>query len=300
MRQRTAPAIFKGLDHFTEALPIFVNRYRENFELPEHQHDFIEIAYVAEGSGFHYIEDQLIPIVRGDLFVLPLHTKHVFRPSSQQEKSPLVVYNCSFSPEIMSSIPWTDSPLMDAFLLSTHAHSAWFRLHDSAGDIGQLFDLLYHEYQHKLPGSTEMLFSALFQLIIRIQRHRVLPSPTVNTTKHKIQLALHYIQQHCHEHLTLNTLALQCNLSERHFYRLFKQATGQSFISYLQLLRMRKSCSLLETTALPIYEIAYQSGYSNIDYFYAVFKKFTGKLPGEYRKQWPTSSPLEATSHSSP
>ncbi|WJH33845.1 AraC family ligand binding domain-containing protein [Paenibacillus sp. CC-CFT747] len=50
---------------FETGFDIFINREEESFSLSQHTHDFIEISYVEEGSGYHYIEDQMIPTKRG-------------------------------------------------------------------------------------------------------------------------------------------------------------------------------------------------------------------------------------------
>ncbi|MBN1413327.1 MAG: helix-turn-helix transcriptional regulator [Spirochaetales bacterium] len=57
----------------------------------------------------------------------------------------------------------------------------------------------------------------------------------------------------------------------------------QGFSAYLQSLRMGKARTLLKNPLLKISEIATMVGYDNVKYFTQLFKKDTGRTPGEYR-----------------
>ncbi|WP_342576637.1 AraC family ligand binding domain-containing protein [Paenibacillus sp. FSL M8-0142] len=92
---------------------IFVNRIAESFETPQHCHDFFEINYVAEGRGFHYIGEDRIAAEKGDAFVLPVGTTHVFRPTAVSSKEPIVIYNCVFHPRTIEKCPNQSRSLSD-------------------------------------------------------------------------------------------------------------------------------------------------------------------------------------------
>src|SRR5690606_37841366 len=94
----------KGEHFFSDGLSLYVNRVYEEFELPIHEHDFIEICYVWEGSGFHYIGDEVIRVTKGDVFFIPIGVPHIFRPSSQHAKVPLVIGNCIFDEKLFQFI----------------------------------------------------------------------------------------------------------------------------------------------------------------------------------------------------
>src|SRR5690554_1815438 len=88
--QRTIE-LFKREDWFDSKLPISVNRVYEGFTIMEHRHDFIEICYVGNGAGTHYIQDRTLPVTQGDIFLLPLGVHHVFRPLSANNQQSLLV-----------------------------------------------------------------------------------------------------------------------------------------------------------------------------------------------------------------
>ncbi|MFD0716108.1 AraC family ligand binding domain-containing protein [Paenibacillus sp. GCM10027626] len=88
--------ILVGQDYWDDHFPLHITREREAFTLPLHLHTFIKIQYVAGGKGFHYIGDDRILAEKGDLFIIPIGTEHVYRPSSPSAKDELIVYNCLF------------------------------------------------------------------------------------------------------------------------------------------------------------------------------------------------------------
>lgn len=85
--------------------------------------------------------------------------------------------------------------------------------------------------------------------------------------------------------IKLSDLAMQSFLSKYYFSRLFKEVTGSNVSDYIQYLRIEQACSLLRTTDMKITDIASQVGIKDMKFFYEVFKKITGKTPGDFRKE---------------
>jgi len=75
------------------------------------------------------------------------------------------------------------------------------------------------------------------------------------------------------------------HLSESHFMRLFKQVTGQSFISYLNHFRVGKAEHLLATTDLPVSEVSQAVGFCDQSYFGLVFRDLVQLTPLQYKRQ---------------
>lgn len=67
--------------------------------------------------------------------------------------------------------------------------------------------------------------------------------------------------------------------------KLFKRNTGTTFIEFLHMVRMDAACHLLATTDLQIVDIVSSVGFSDVPYFYKVFKKANGCTPITYRQQ---------------
>lgn len=270
---------------------MFVNRALEDFALPLHAHDFIEFAYVAEGKGFHHIEDEVHPVHKGQLFLIPVGVSHVFRPSSvDAAKQPLIVYNCVFTPltiEFLSGIIADQE--IEAYLQKlVHTEKpAWYGLEDRSGRIEPLLLRLHQEYKLVQAGSYTYLYTLLLQLIV--ETYRLLSEVSLGLWEQPGDTQIHfakvldYIEQNYRNSVNLADLSLRSQWSERQLQRLFKQYTGQTFRSYLQNLRIQKSCEQLRTTHLKISAIAENVGYKDVDSFLSVFKRIVGTTPHELR-----------------
>lgn len=98
-----------------------------------------------------------------------------------------------------------------------------------------------------------------------------------------VKPALEYIENHFDERLTLDDMASLCNISSSYFSKLFNRITGENFSNYVNTVRIRKACELLENGDLPITTIAFDLGYEDISYFDKVFKRLTGVTPSQYK-----------------
>lgn len=78
--------------------------------------------------------------------------------------------------------------------------------------------------------------------------------------------------------------AVAC-MSEFHFYRRFRLATGESPHAFLTRLRMEQARHLLEHTDMPLRELSEALGYRRA-HFCMVFRRFSGTTPMASRRRW--------------
>lgn len=64
----------------------------------------------------------------------------------------------------------------------------------------------------------------------------------------------------------------------------FKSMTGKTPIEYLNEYRIEKACHKLRYTDMPVTDIAFSCGFSDLSYFIKTFKRLKGVSPGKYRK----------------
>lgn len=95
-----------------------------------------------------------------------------------------------------------------------------------------------------------------------------------------------YIEENYMKPLTLDILARKVSMNKFRFCRAFKEQVGQTFISYLNNIRIRNATQILRKNDLNITEIAYIVGYKHIVHFDRVFKDIHGVSPREYRKNF--------------
>ncbi|MCF8009611.1 MAG: response regulator [Halanaerobiales bacterium] len=93
-----------------------------------------------------------------------------------------------------------------------------------------------------------------------------------------------YIENHFSEPISLATVADTFHISKEHLGRLFKQEVGDTLQNYIINKRITYAKMLLKKhTNLNIATISVMSGYPDLQYFYRVFKRKTGKTPKQFK-----------------
>lgn len=95
---------------------------------------------------------------------------------------------------------------------------------------------------------------------------------------------LTWARQHIHEALSLDALAEVAHMSRRTFTRRFREATGTTFIKWLNAERVARAQQLLETTEMPIECVASQVGFGTTLSLRQQFAAQLGTTPSEYRR----------------
>lgn len=284
--------LLKSEAFLNRPLQLFVNRCFENFMMPFHIHDFVEYSYVAEGRGFHHIGEDIVPVNKGMLFVIPIGIPHVFRPKSTDATTPpLVIYNCLFNAELIKSlIPiLRDEDIVQHLMDLEQNRQKYISVTDHSGRLEELMLQLYREFSVPGPGSLAMLDTLVSQLIITTyrqdQQKKCVDSTPHQPMFHDMEAILHYLRQHLGERILMSDLVQLSGWSEKKIGRMFVRYTGQTFRSHVQHLRIQRSCELLKRSGYKVGMIAEMVGYQDMDSFHVAFKKITGDSPLAYRKK---------------
>ncbi|PTL76441.1 GlxA family transcriptional regulator [Vitiosangium sp. GDMCC 1.1324] len=147
----------------------------------------------------------------------------------------------------------------------------------------------------RLLSPSIMLATARFLLVDpsgREQRFYSNFAPKLHHGDAAILKVQHWLQAHGSERLTLPMMAAKAVLGERTFLRRFQKATGLNPTAYVQHLRVGKAREMLETTNLPLEQVAWRVGYEDPGAFRKVFLKLMGLSPGDYRRRFSISRPV--------
>ena len=89
--------------------------------------------------------------------------------------------------------------------------------------------------------------------------------------------------------LSLKDISKDLFINPVYLGQLIKKETNSTFAELLNKQRIKAAQQLLLSTNDSIEDICYTVGYSNVGYFYKVFRKLCGKSPKAYRKQVETN-----------
>ncbi len=156
--------------------------------------------------------------------------------------------------------------------------------------------IILHDLPEILPSLQAMLQEAAsgksfqsFQLsnlmrTILVQLYRAaVQRPPLRSSGIAAGSILDYVHSHYVEDLTNKLLAERFNYHPNYISQLIAEQTGTPLHQYLIKLRINQALYLLQTTELPINEIARKVGYKNTSYFSQYFKQCTGHTPKEFR-----------------
>lgn len=295
MKQENCPTL-KGNTLFRKNELVYVNRSDELQEYCGiiHKHDFIEISYVISGSGIHIVGGQEYETSKGDLFIINYDVPHGFF-SRKGDTKPPIVYNCNFMPEFLDSSLFSSNHFQDitsSFLFKSlfpedYTPNADLKLQGTEfNEIGDLFSKMYTEYKLMKKGYSDIIRAYLIELVVKIFRYIDIEKTETLSLKNRelVDKAIGYLKQNYSSEIKLEDLSMKSFISKNYFSRLFKEVTGINFSDYIQHLRVDEACNLLKNTDMKVIDIALHVGFKDLKFFYEVFKKITGKTPGDYRR----------------
>jgi LacI family transcriptional regulator len=96
--------------------------------------------------------------------------------------------------------------------------------------------------------------------------------------------AIRFVRTNATRPIQVTDVSAQAGLSRRALERRFEAALGRSPASEIRRTRLERARSLLETTDMPIPEVAEKSGFGSPEYLAAIFHKTFGLTPLKYRR----------------
>jgi len=274
---------------------VIVNRVTEFDSIDMHTHEFIEIAFVQAGDGWHVLGDDIRRCGPGSVYVINVEDAHMFMSECD---TPLTIYNLIFRPGFFDDALLGRQSFRDVirhFLLRTFqydgfSHSLAVRFAgDELEEVSRLFERMYDEYSRHEPGFEELIRAWTIELLVYIfRRLRADEDMTAQQPVMKedvLDQVLSYIRENYAEPISLEKLSMLAFVSPKYFSRLFKAQTGCTVTEYTQRLRITRACELLRDTDLTVAAVAEQTGYGDIKYFNKVFRRNIDMTPAEYRRR---------------
>jgi AraC-like DNA-binding protein len=107
----------------------------------------------------------------------------------------------------------------------------------------------------------------------------------VTSVAPELRRAIGYLRDNIHRNVTLAELSRVANKSVSSLSRTFVAETGVAPHQYLIQLRVTKAKALLQTTDIPLIDVADLCGFSHVEHLARIFKRHTGTTPGAYRSR---------------
>lgn len=160
-------------------------------------------------------------------------------------------------------------------------------IYTSGGSYSYLNLLLYVIEKH-LGREMSILAAKMFQIDIE-RKTQTQFAIFIGQKQHGDDAVVNvqeFIESNYQEKLTVDELSEKNGIARRTFERRFKRSTGNSVIEYIQRVRVEAAKRQLEAGRKTINEVIYEVGYSDVNSFRTIFKKYTGLSPIDYRNKY--------------
>lgn len=268
---------------------IDIYRHSRFFYYPEHDHDYIEIMYVAAGELRQKLNGQEMIMKAGDVCILDLNSRHTVYPADEDN----VTINILLQPEYFEHKFFTklsDNDVISSFFLQAIHEKKdtqrYLLLHTNTEDqrVYGMLKWMWEEQQNQELFSEAFCSNLLNLFFIVLARSCVdmADMPQINKQHTMINQVLDYISENCAT-CSITDLADHFGYSSTYMGDFIKRNTGQSFSDIRLKIRLSEAKTLLKGTNMSIVEIAESIGYSNISHFYRLFRKDCNMTPIQYR-----------------
>lgn len=127
---------------------------------------------------------------------------------------------------------------------------------------------------------------ALKELLIRLMQTQARNLVEKNTLKNqsRVGFVADYIKKNLHQKLSIDAMAKMACVSKSNFFKLFKEELGISPNEFIIRERIKKAKELLNQHS-SVSEVAYNTGFSDTNYFIRVFKHIQGETPKAFQNK---------------
>jgi AraC-like DNA-binding protein len=252
-------------------------------EFPPHWHEEIEIVYVLDHDLVIGLSNEVYTLKPRDILLIGRGEVHFFVTPPKRSKRLIIQFELAMFESfagVMQDRRFS-TPLIGC------VEGPGLKRHR---DLEKQLLAIETEYGGKREGYQLAIKARLYDLMVILLRQVPMEKYSLlERNKHlkrleRLEQVFRYVEQNHTREITLAEIAGAANFSVYHFARFFKEATGMTFIQYLNNYRISKAIKYLRNTSDPITEIAFQAGFDSIKTFNRVFKQLKGCSPTDYKK----------------
>ena len=261
------------------------NQSCENTLANWHFHPEVELIYVQGGTGKRHIGKHLSYFNDGDLVLMGAYLPHYgFTDRLTGNSSETVV---QFKQDFLGK-DFFNIPEMNGIRQLLELAKKGLAFHGKTKDVvgKKIEELAYKDQFGRLLGLI-----AILQDLYTSKEYTVLNADGVamavdTKDNDRMNDIYSFIRSRFKEHISLDEIADEVNMTVPAFCRYFKKISRKTFTKFVNEYRVVHASKLLAETSMQITEVSFESGFNNFSHFNKSFKEFTGKSPSAYRKEF--------------
>lgn len=261
-------------------LPFILNKcapqcYDSSAFLSVNWHENIELIYVTKGSGKISCDFVEYPVKQGELFAINSDVFHGFCADNKEEGF-----------EYYYLIVGRDFCRQNG--LDTDTVKFVENIVDDVAAQKYMDVVNSYEIEGEYHGLA--VRAAVLALLHRlcdchINNGMATRKKKKGSNTDNIRAAIVYIRENLSQKLTTKDLARASGISEYYFIREFKRITHYTPVTYINIVRCDTARKMLYEGNKNVGEVANLCGFENMPYFTKTFKKYTGILPSDVKRE---------------
>lgn len=248
-----------------------------------HFHNLLEIGYCHYGEGDLVIEDDSYRFSGQMIACIPANFLHVTR--SDQGVVAYWEYIYINPSEILKNCDKTPQEIRG--ILEAVNDRAFFIRAQENPILVTLVHAIFDEMRYKGEYHQECVRGVVYALLFEIARFN---GKNINRTLGRngslqLEKAIDYVEKNYFNNFRISDLAAVCHMSETHFRRIFQEKMNMTPIEYVNFVRIKKACELIDKTDISMEEVAQKVGFITPSTFNRNFRRIVGTSPYQWKKR---------------
>lgn len=282
------PILMRHVESTDESFKVWTNAnpYIHN---PWHYHPECEITFIYDGTGVLFVGDKVTRYEKNHLILVGPNLPHEYRSSVKDTPDYL---SKSIAVHFRNDFPGND------FFKIPEAKVIYDILEKSKRGIQfndpvvqkRVKDKMLCILKTKGIERVNILFSILETIAYSSNQEYLSSQSFVDSIDEghdeRMNNIYKYVMAHFKDQISIDQVAREANMTNSSFCRFFKKRANQSFVHYLNSIRIGFACKLLYTESYNISEVAYESGFENISNFNKQFLRIKKITPSQFLSQF--------------
>ena len=248
-----------------------------------HFHNLIEIGYCHYGAGELVIEEDQYRFGAGMVSCIPANFLHVTKSDNNVRAFWEYLY---ISPADI--LKQQGKPMQDTRnIIDAVNRSAFFIKVEENPIFVTLIRAIFEEMQNKNTYYRECVGGLAYTLLYEIARFNGRGNAQSCGKNNSLQLenAIEYVERNYPNNFKIADLANECHMSETHFRRVFQEKMNMTPVEYVNFVRIKKACELIDKTDISMEDVAEKVGFITPSTFNRNFRRIIGTSPYQWKKR---------------
>ena len=257
---------------------LFRQFHSDNDYSPMHWHSHLEIVFILNGYMTAFLNDKKYTLQKNDILVVSPRELHSTRAFGEVDY-------------LLLQIPYDylSRTVEQVSLLQFQPYFPSITMNATQKKLRDCLFTLLDTYEKKEDGYQLYFSSVIYEFLYLLYKNysRRISKQTrekENRNFERMEETIQYVKNNYQTEISLNDMAELLHVSPEYFCRLFKKHTGQTFLEYVNAVRMIHFYQDLLHTDYSITELLERNGITNYKVFSRMFRETYHTTPHKLRK----------------